>query len=239
MISQNKDKIVVQEFDLLAEQYTEMHKKNIAISGEDPDYFSEYKIKDLAGYTNRNGLIITRVLDFGCGIGNSIPYFRKYYSNSALGFSDVSSKSIEVAKSRFPGDEDFFHIVEGAVPVADASQDLVFSACVFHHISHNLHVDCLKEILRVTKKGGTLAIYEHNPFNPLTVRAVNTCPLDINAKLIKPSQFVATVREAGWTDVRIDFKLFFPGFLKALRPMENKLQWLPLGAQYRLLATKP
>lgn len=233
-----KDKIVVQEFDLLADQYAELHKKNIAISGENPDYFSEYKIRDLAKYSSLERMSIGRILDFGCGIGNSIPYFRKYYSNSELGFSDVSSKSIAVAKSRFPGKEHFFHIIDGVLPIADSTQDIVFSACVFHHISHDLHVDCLKEIHRVTKDGGMLAIYEHNPFNPLTVHAVNTCPLDINAQLIKADALKKTVAEAGWRNIRIDYKLFFPGFLRFLRPLENKLEWLPLGAQYRLLATK-
>lgn len=238
MNSQDKEKVVVQEFDLLAEKYSEVHRKNISISGEEPDFFSEYKIRDIAKFAHPIDRTSYQVLDFGCGIGNSIPFFRKYYPDAEVAYSDVSSKSIEVAKQRFPGEEAFYLISEGVIPVEDASQDLVFSACVFHHISHNLHLNCLQELRRITKEGGVLAIYEHNPYNPLTVHAVNTCPLDVNAKLIKPRALVESVAKAGWTDVKIEFKLFFPGFFSGFRPLEKYLEWLPIGAQYRLTAKK-
>ncbi len=36
------------EFDKFADEYRSLHAANIAVSGEGPDYFAEYKIKDLA-----------------------------------------------------------------------------------------------------------------------------------------------------------------------------------------------
>ena len=36
------------EFDKFADEYRSLHAANIAISGEGPNYFAEYKIKDLA-----------------------------------------------------------------------------------------------------------------------------------------------------------------------------------------------
>lgn len=46
-----------------------------------------------------------RIFDFGSGIGNSIPWLRKYFKNAQLICADISSKSIEVSKKRFPGNE--------------------------------------------------------------------------------------------------------------------------------------
>ena len=226
---------MVAEFDAMADDYYAQHKANIAISGEGPEYFSEYKIADLADLVAQRQAPCANIFDFGSGIGNSLPWFRKYFASSRLKCADVSERSLEVARTRFPGDEDFVSIGD-AIPCESASQDIVFSACVFHHIPHDQHEFWLKELLRIVRPGGLLAIYEHNPLNPLTLRAVNTCPLDVNARLIPGFTMRRRALGAGWTDARIDYRLFFPAALKGLRPWEPALAWLPLGAQYRLTA---
>jgi len=227
------------EFDLLADEYRVQHKENIAITGEFPEYFSEYKIADLAYLINRLNIPAANILDFGSGIGNSLPYFRKYFSASEISCADVSERSIEIAQSRFPGQENYVKINDDSIPLPTESQDVVFSACVFHHIPHEEHLHWLAELRRVTRPGGVLAIYEHNPLNPLTVRAVNTCPLDVNAHLIRGSTMSKRAIKSGWEDARVDYKLFFPAILSALRPMERHLEWLGLGAQYRMMARRP
>lgn len=231
-----ESQIVRAEFDQLADDYHRQHEENIAITGESPEYFSEYKISDLSGYLKRANLSAMNILDFGSGIGNSIPYFRKYFPDSSLACADVSIRSMEISRGRFPGDENYVLIDNGRLPLESGSQDVVFSACVFHHIPHSEHLQWLSELRRVTRKGGVLAIYEHNPLNPLTVRAVNTCPLDVNAHLIFAKQMRQRAQSAGWIRGRTDYRLFFPAFLAKLRPMEQHLGWLGLGAQYRLLA---
>jgi SAM-dependent methyltransferase len=224
------------EFDMLADEYHQMHKENIAITGESPEYFSEYKIADLARVL-RHMHPANKILDFGCGIGNSIPYFRKYFPDSDVTCADVSSRSIEIAQSRFPGQEIYIQI-DRTIPLPSASQDVVFSACVFHHIPSEEHAWWLQELLRVTKPGGVLAIYEHNPLNPLTIRAVNTCPLDVNARLIRGDKLRQLAFDAGWKGGKIAYKLFFPAFLAKWRSIEPHLEWLALGAQYRLMARR-
>ncbi len=226
------------EFDLLADEYRVLHKENIAITGESPEYFSEYKISDLAALLIRLRLPTLKILDFGSGIGNSLPYFRKYFPNSEISCADVSARSIEIAQSRFPGQEKFV-LIARSIPLPTASQDVVFSACVFHHIPHEEHLHWLAELRRITKPGGVLAIYEHNPLNPLTVHAVNTCPLDVNARLIRGKTMRQRALDGGWEDAKVDYKLFFPAILAALRPMERYLEWLSVGAQYRIMARKP
>jgi SAM-dependent methyltransferase len=226
------------EFDLLADDYEKQHKANIAITGEGPAFFAEYKIADLASFAKSLGLQHTTLLDFGSGIGNSIPYFRSYFPSTQLQCADVSTHSMDIARARFPGSEAYV-VIQSAIGLPSRSQDISFSACVFHHIPHDEHVHWLSELRRVTRPGGLMAIYEHNPLNPLTLRAVNTCPLDVNARLITARTLRKRALAAGWVDVAVEYKLFFPSFLRRLRPLEKRLDWLPLGAQYRLAGRVP
>lgn len=226
------------EFDSLADEYYEQHQTNIAVTGEKPEYFAEYKIADLASLVRKKGMAAGHILDFGSGIGNSIPFFRNYFKSSNLTCADVSARSIEVAQARFPGNENYV-LIDDAIPLPTHSQDVVFSACVFHHIPHDQHKHWLSEIRRVTRPGGLLAIYEHNPMNPLTLKAVNTCPLDVNAHLIRAGVMRRRALDAGWMNAAAGYKLFFPSLLKSLRPLENHLEWCCLGAQYRMTARNP
>jgi SAM-dependent methyltransferase len=151
--------------------------------------------------------------------------------------ADVSQRSIEIAQVRFPG-PDSYVTVGTVLPLPTHSQDLVFSACVFHHIPHEEHRHWLAELLRVTRPGGLLAIYEHNPLNPLTAHAVKTCPLDVHARLIRSSVMRSRAKASGWVEASVAYKLFFPAALKSLRPLERRLEWLGLGAQYRVTARR-
>jgi SAM-dependent methyltransferase len=236
MTNLNK-KSLEKEFDLLADDYAKEHQKNIRITGEEPEFFSEYKICDLASYTQSKSFLPKTILDFGCGIGNSIPFFRKYFRNSHLMGSDVSSRSIEISKTRFPGQEEYL-LIGDSLSVAGETQDLLFSACVFHHIPHDQHSHWLQELYRVASPGAILVIFEHNPLNPLTVHAVNTCPLDVNAKLIRAGQMKRKLIASGWSDVEIQYKLFFPAFLRIFRPLEKYLSWCCLGGQYQISGRK-
>ncbi|MBO4312687.1 MAG: methyltransferase domain-containing protein [Desulfovibrio sp.] len=222
------------EFDSLADGYYEQHKSNIAITGEGPEFFAEYKIKDFAELFLESGFP-KYVLDFGSGIGNSLVPFRKYFSSSRLCCADVSERSLEIAKKKYPGNEKYI-VIDRVIPSEDNVFDAVFTACVFHHIQTDMHRHWISELYRVMKNGGMLAVYEHNPFNPLTVHAVNTCPLDVNAHLIKAGEMRRLCEECGWRNVRIEYKMFFPHLLESLRFLEKYLTKCCWGAQWRLTA---
>lgn len=226
------------EFDSFADEYYQQHVVNIAITGENPEYFHGYKVKFLRDVILRIGVDSARILDFGSGIGNSIPYVRRLLPGSALTCADVSQRSLEISETRYPNLGRNLLIEGERIPADDNSFDVTFSACVFHHIPHDEHVHWLTELLRVTRPGGVITVFEHNPLNPLTLRAVNTCPFDTNARLIRASKFVDSYRRAGWRKLRVRYHIFFPRALSALRVLEPHLSWAPIGAQYSIVAEK-
>ncbi len=227
------------EFDRFAEEYNSILRKTVAVTGEGPEFFHEYKVRETARFARRRGLSCDRILDFGAGVGNSTTYFRKLFPDAELAGADISERSLEIAKERFPGKLAALQICDGSIPAKDQAFSLSFSACAFHHIPHEEHVHWLSELLRVTQPGGMLVIFEHNPYNPLTLRAVNTCPFDENAKLIRPGILAKRFRDAGWVDVESRYHLFFPSALSRLRRLEPWLAGVPLGGQYSTVARKP
>ena len=226
------------EFDQFADEYDNMHAANIAITGERPDFFSEYKIRILKDDVAKLPATAQSIIDFGAGIGNSVPFFRRYIPNAALTCADVSQKSLDIANKRFPGAMAPALIQNEKLDSPDDSYDAAFSACVFHHIPHEEHGHWFQELRRVVKPAGMIAIFEHNPLNPLTVHAVNTCPFDANARLIRAAQLRRSLTEAGWRNATIRYHIFFPRALAALRVLEPSMTWLPLGAQYSAVAWK-
>jgi SAM-dependent methyltransferase len=222
------------EFDKFADEYRSLHQANITASGETPEYFAEYKIKDLKCLVGDDPGCIAgaRFLDFGAGVGTSVPFFRKHFPSARITCVDVSVRSLEIGVARFGGHASFIAFDGIRFPFADATFDYVFAACVFHHIPALEHLGLFEEMSRVLKPGGQVIIYEHNPLNPLTVRAVNTCPFDENAILIGAHTLKARIAAAGFQQPQIRYRVFFPRALRWLRPLEDWLGWLPIGAQY-------
>jgi ubiquinone/menaquinone biosynthesis C-methylase UbiE len=227
----------VAEFDRFAETYETVHRDNIRLSGEDPDYFARYKIEAVARRWAGEGLAAPRtILDFGTGVGNALPHLAKHFPRARITGVDVSPGSLEVAGRRFPAVAELTLYDGQTLPMASGSQDLVFSSCVFHHIDAAAHIALLSELKRVLAPGGRLIIFEHNPINPVTRYIVATCPFDEDAVLIRAGAFKARQVQAGLRQVHVRFTGFFPNALKALRPLEGLLARLPLGAQYYTVA---
>ncbi|WP_328983480.1 class I SAM-dependent methyltransferase [Thiorhodovibrio winogradskyi] len=224
-----------QEFDKFADEYLDMHRKNIRLSGEEPDFFSYYKVKDLVdGWARTNpDRSPAHILDFGGGTGGSAPHMRRLFPDSNITLADVSRRSLEIARSCGIKRLNALCFDGKILPLKDDSFDIGLAACVFHHIPEECHIHLLSEIRRVLKPGGQLFVFEHNPWNPFTVHAVNTCPFDKNAILIAAPKMRERMQAAGFSNVAVTYRLFFPGPLRRLRGLEPWLGRLAVGAQYR------
>jgi SAM-dependent methyltransferase len=230
-----------QEFDRFAEEYEQLHARVIKASGEGPAYFATYKVADVQRHLRKavESLSSLSILDFGCGVGGSLPHFRRHFPDAKITAVDVSRKSLAVAESQYSGLACFTQLDDTArLPLPDASVDVIFSACVFHHIPFTEHHRILCDLRRVVKPGGWLFIFEHNPFNPLTRRVVDACPFDENAVLIPASKLRYRIMTAGFCEANIYYRIFFPRILSWLRPLETRLTWCPLGAQYYVAARR-
>lgn len=225
------------EFDRFAAHYEEMHARSIRISGETADYFAAYKVQMVSGDVP-DTQAPPRILDFGGGTGNSLGHFRRLFPRSNIVLADPSARSLALAGERFPGAAELVHLTGDRLPFEDGHFDVAFAACVFHHIPAAGHHGALQELRRVLSARGRLFVFEHNPLNPLTLKAVRDCPFDEDAVLIRAGEMAERLRGAGFGDVRTQYCVFFPHMLRHLRVLEPWLGRIPLGAQYCLRADR-
>jgi SAM-dependent methyltransferase len=226
------------EFDKFADEYDALLSRNIRASGERPEFFAEYKVRDVAETLGAASAGRLRILDFGSGPGNSTGFFGKYFPSADITCLDVSRRSLALARRRVGAAARFICFDGLTIPCGDGCFDVVFAACVFHHIEADRHVPLLREIHRVLRPGGSLFLFEHNPLNPLTRHAVDTCEFDADATLIHGPEMKRRAGAGGFGSVRIAYRIFFPHLLSALRPLERYLTRVPIGAQYYVHGTK-
>lgn len=219
-------------FDHYAHSYHDLHRESVRASGEEPAYFSAYKIGYMAAMLGKQ--FATRsieVLDFGCGVGGSIQPIRQHFPSAGIHGADVSGESLDLAKNAHP-DATFTLISGDRLQLADNSVDVAMAACVYHHIPPAERAHWTRELKRVLRPGGYLFLFEHNPVNPLTRKVVRDCPFDDDAILLPRRESLGLFSDAGFKDVTADYIVFFPKAVSFMRPLEKYLGKIPLGAQY-------
>ncbi|MCX5902794.1 MAG: hypothetical protein NTV89_04825 [Proteobacteria bacterium] len=89
-----------------------------------------------------------------------------------------------------------------------------------------------------TKKGAVVVLFEHNPFNPMTLRVVRSCAFDANAILLKSTESRRRLLEAGFENVSSRYILFIPFRGWLFNGLDYRLGCIPLGAQYYAVGVK-
>jgi SAM-dependent methyltransferase len=173
------------------------------------------------------------LLDYGCGIGTLLGLSSTRF-RSVAGY-DPSADSLAFARQQAP--KATFYTDENAIP--DAAFDVAILSGVLHHVPPNERAGLVSRVVGKLAPGGRLFVFEHNPYNPLTRRAVRDCPFDDDAILLPPSEVRRLLEGAALAHVRQDFVLFFPRALAQLRPLEPLLRWCPLGAQTLTVGAAP
>jgi hypothetical protein len=84
---------------------------------------------------------------------------------------------------------------------------------------------------------GLVVVLEHNPHNPLTRRAVASCPFDEDVCLPRRSEVAALARGLGLRVVAQRYIVFFPWRGRIFDAAERALASVALGAQYLVAAT--
>jgi len=222
-------------FERRAGDYDQIIAETVRGTGFAPDHFHAYKVETMRRWLDRRGIAPEPavLLNYGCGTGASEPWLRRHFPGAAIRSCDPSPKSLAAAAERNRDLEEvaFAPMAGGAIPFPGPF-GLAFTANVFHHIPRAEHPAALAAIRERLAPGGHFFLFEHNPWNPVTRRAVNRCPLDEEAVLLSPRYSRRALRQAGFRGVATRFTLFFPGWLRPLLPLERLLAPLPLGAQY-------
>lgn len=218
-------------FDDYADQYEKLLKDQLAFFSKDREYFSEYKVALTSKHCN---ILPKRIIDFGCGIGLSLPFLARYFPQAQIFATDLSKRSLAHVEKNFPK-----VTVQQDCDLEDHEYDLIFVTGVFHHVPVDQRANVMRRLAGLLASGGLLFVFEHNPFNPVTRRMVATCPFDEDAELITLNEMKQLVTRSGELKVTAtNYCLFFPQFLSFLRPLEKFLNWLPGGGQYFVIGEK-
>lgn len=225
------------DFDEHASQYRKVHTKNLRWSGVDSFYFIQHKISLLHSLENNRSACL---LDFGCGDGVTAQYIEAAFPNFKITGIDVAAKAIAKAKTLPLRNSSFIHYEGSQLPFPDNHFEIIWVACVFHHIDFALHDGIIQEMRRVLQPKGRIYFFEHNPYNPFTRYLVRTCEFDKNAKLLTSKYAQHLFEKSGFKIRQRKWTLFFPRYrwLKWLINLENKLGGVPIGAQYFIAAEK-
>jgi len=219
------------EFEEYKSNYVAEVQQSIDFAGQGHDFYIRVKADELVASCRRQlGTLADRkILDVGCGVGLMSKYVVDNFAH--LDGIDIAPGVVDRAGEICP--DGHFKLYDGkAIPFPDARFDVVFTCCVMHHVPPAQWSALVAEMSRVLKPGGLLFIFEHNPYNPLTRRAVNHCPFDADAVLLSRRKSISLLREAGLKPAEGRYILFFPLEGGFFRRVESGLRWLPMGAQY-------
>jgi SAM-dependent methyltransferase len=221
------------DFDDFTENYNQLLHEKTRFFSSGEEYFARYKV-DLV--RDRVSSPVSRLLEYGCGIGRNISFLQKAFPNANIVGSDVSGASLEVARRLHAGVE-FVQENENADSIGQF--DVIFVAGVFHHVPIEQRVDVARVLSKRLLPGGSLFVFEHNPFNPITRHIVSNCPYDADAVLLELSELERILKQASLRIENKAYCLFVPPRLSMLAWLEGKLSWLPLGGQYWVQAKRP
>jgi SAM-dependent methyltransferase len=230
----SSDKI---SFDDYVQTYKKEVQSSINFIGQDVDFFIELKANLIIKLAkkNFNGLDSIKVLDVGSGIG-LIDQFLIARIRNLYGI-DVSGGAVENAKARNP--KVHYTNYDGeSMPFEDNFFDISFAINVMHHVPPKQWESFVNEMKRVTKPGGIIAVFEHNPLNPLTKLAVSRCEFDKDAVLLSNNKVKNIFISSGLKISDSAYIVFFPFKASFFRNAETIISWLPLGAQHFVVGKK-
>lgn len=218
-----------------SEEYDALLNQGLRLTGESKQYFAFERIRDLreqlASFAPR------RILDFGCGIGDTAVQLAAAFPGSQVVGIDSATAAVSYAQERLGNERITFIPLERFEPSGDF--DLCYCSGVFHHVPSAQRGQALQLIRDALAPHGCFALFENNPWNPGTRVVMKRIPFDADAEPLDVTAASALLRGAGWDLVGPPrFLFFFPRWLAGLRRFEPQLVHIPLGGQYYLLARK-
>ncbi len=221
-------------FDRAAE-YDAMLNRGLRLTGEGKEFYLEGRLSLLLEYLPA-GYRPARILDYGCGTGESTAALAGSFPGAEITGVDTSTGALDFARHRNEGERVGFR--SPAEIAGGPLFDLCYVNGVFHHIAPADRDGVLGLIRDSMAPGGLFAWFENNPLNPGTRWVMSRIPFDRDARLISPHHARRLLGRNGFNvENGARHLFFFPAPLRALRRVEQYLRWLPFGGQYMLLGT--
>jgi SAM-dependent methyltransferase len=218
-------------FDAFVDDYESACGRGLALSGEDRDHFASRRIDWTR--TACAGRPVTRILDFGCGLGHSTPHFHAAFPGACITGVDTSEAALESARRQYGSERTRF-----AATLDGGPFDLAYTNGTFHHIEPADRDGEVRKIFERLVPGGLFALWENNPWNPGTRLVMSRIPFDRDAQTLSYLVAQSLLTRCGFRVVASSFHFYFPSWLKLLRRFEPALERLPFGAQYCVLAVR-
>jgi SAM-dependent methyltransferase len=223
-------------FDSYSESYKSILAESTGESLDNANYFACQKVQHLTRACKPSESSFT-ILDYGCGVGLSLQPLIQVYPQANVYAADPSTRSLEIASQEHHGyGINFIPVDQLSSDTFQDFFDLIYVSCVFHHIPAESHVKTLEFLRRLCSPSGMIAIFEHNPLNPITRKIVRNCPFDEGVTLIRAHSWKHLLKESGWKAPEKRYISFIPSKYQNLRSIEPFLYWCPLGAQYFIVS---
>ena len=206
------------DFDEVASAYDESLPRHVV----------EHYIRKRVAFIRERVPVGSRVLDVGCGTG--VLAERLLHAGYDVTGADPFAAMLERMRAREPR----IRAVQAqgqCLPFADDTFDLTCSVAVMHHIADAEDVRAtLLEMARVTKPGGHVLVWDHNPRNPYWPILMKRVPQDTGAeRLIPEREFVEGLAAGGAATVEVRPLGMMPDFTP--RPLVGVVAALERGIE--------
>ena len=195
-----------------------------------PSHIVEYYLRKRLRFVRELGGDIQLILNVGCGTG-ALDVHLQEAGFRVIGMDKFAGMLKRARARRIP-------VVcshSDALPFPDGRFDLAMCVAVMHHVAEADAIRALMhEMVRVTRPGGHILIWDHNPNNPYWPMFMKRLPQDAgDERLISLGEFLENFRTIGVSRVSFVRKGWIPDFLP--RPLlgiaavaERVLEHVPL-----------
>ena len=173
------------DFDAVAEAYDESL----------PDHVMRHYIGKRVAFISEHVPAGSKVLDVGCGTGVLAErLLREGYDVTG---ADPFAAMLEHMRARDPRLKTV-HAHGQRLPFDDNTFDFTYCVAVMHHVADSEDVRAtLIEMCRVTKPGGHVLVWDHNPRNPYWPMLMKRVPQDTGAERLIPEREILDGLAAG------------------------------------------
>lgn len=165
------------------------------------------------------------LVDFGCGLGDAMPVYKKFFPNAKLLGIDVSESAISKCKERYRKLASFISGTHQNCP----SADIIVASNVIEHLSDDIEI--AKALLSKCKELYITVPYNELPLCPEHVRTYN----EKYFQVLGESDFVI-FPSRGWSEYgRSMWKLAFKNLLRRLSGRSIQSRRMQIMYRFRRL----